>query len=44
MLDIDFGFGIRYKGNFQVLGGRVPLILGMQFLRDLKPVVDFGTR
>ena len=40
VLNINFG-AVKYSGSFHVLAGRVPLILGMTFLKDLCPKIDF---
>jgi hypothetical protein len=40
MCDIDFGT-VRYSGIFHVLPGSVPLILGMAFLQEMHPVIDW---
>ena len=34
--------GLEYIGIFQIIDGEIPLILGMSFLKDMKPVIDFG--
>lgn len=33
--------GFKYHGNFHVLKGSVPLILGMDFLKSVQPCVDW---
>ena len=35
---------VHYCGRFFVLSCEVPLILGMEFLRSMKPVIDFENR
>ena len=35
---------VHYCGNFFVLSCDVPLILGMEFLRSMKPIIDFENR
>ena len=43
VVDIIFG-GYLYSGKFFVLNCDVPLILGMQFLSDVRPQVDFSNK
>ena len=40
LVDIKFGT-LKYSGMFHVLPGSVPLILGMSFLGELRPKIDF---
>ncbi len=40
---MDFG-GIKYSGTFHVVPGSIPLILGMQFLGEMSPVVDWASK
>jgi hypothetical protein len=41
--DVEFG-ATRYSGVFHVLPSNVPLILGMTFLEDMQPSIDWASR
>ena len=42
-MDLDFG-PVSYKGEFKVMSEDVPLILGMTFLAEFAPKIDFAKR
>jgi hypothetical protein len=43
ILRVDFG-SCEYVGHFKVLAHDVPLILGMKFLAEFGPDIDFVAR
>ncbi len=42
-LTIDFGV-VSYTGVFHVVPAQIPLILGMQFLGEAAPIVDWRNK
>ena len=39
-MSVDFG-GVHYVGTFHVVPGHIPLILGMSFLGEMSPTIDW---
>ena len=42
-MNVCFG-KLRYVGTFHVLPGAIPLILGMQWLGEMRPNIDWSAR